>query len=63
VLAADEHPVVVEGNWDRDKVVMLSFASEADFASLPIPGVSEISGPASRNERFVVLVRGVTERK
>ena len=32
VLAADEHPVVVEGDWDRDKVVMLSFPSESGFS-------------------------------
>ena len=28
VLAADEHPVVVEGVWDRYKVVLLEFPSE-----------------------------------
>ena len=31
VLAADEKPQVVEGKWDREKVVLLSFPDEAAF--------------------------------
>jgi uncharacterized protein (DUF1330 family) len=31
VLAADEGPQVVEGKWDREKVVLLSFPDEASF--------------------------------
>jgi uncharacterized protein (DUF1330 family) len=31
VLAADESPKVVEGTWDRQKVVLLSFPDEAAF--------------------------------
>jgi len=31
VLAADESPQVVEGTWDREKVVLLSFPDEASF--------------------------------
>ena len=31
LLAADEHPIVVEGTWDRDKVVLLSFPDEAPY--------------------------------
>ena len=31
LLAADENPKVVEGEWDREKVVVLSFADEAAF--------------------------------
>lgn len=31
LLAADKHPVVVEGSWDLEKVVLLSFPSDADF--------------------------------
>ena len=30
VLAADEKPLVLQGQWDRDKVVMLSFPDEAE---------------------------------
>jgi uncharacterized protein (DUF1330 family) len=31
VLAADESPQVVEGSWDRQKVVLLSFPDETAF--------------------------------
>lgn len=31
LLANDEAPEVVEGTWDRDKVVLLSFADRAAF--------------------------------
>jgi uncharacterized protein (DUF1330 family) len=28
LLAADEHPVVLEGQWDKDKIVLMSFPDE-----------------------------------
>ena len=31
LLAADEHPRVLEGAWDREKVVLMSFPDEAAF--------------------------------
>jgi uncharacterized protein (DUF1330 family) len=31
LLAADESPQVVEGQWDRDKVVLMSFPDAAAF--------------------------------
>jgi len=31
LLAADEHPTVIEGNWDREKIVLLSFPDEDAF--------------------------------
>jgi len=31
VLVADENPTVVEGAWDGNKVVMVSFPDEASF--------------------------------
>lgn len=31
LLAADEHPTVLEGVWERDKVVLMSFPDEAAF--------------------------------
>ncbi|MGH3634050.1 MAG: DUF1330 domain-containing protein [Mycobacterium sp.] len=33
LLAADESPQVVEGRWDREKVVLMSFPDEAAFRS------------------------------
>ena len=38
LLVADEHPVVLEGDWPRDKVVILEFPDEAEalrFQSSP----------------------------
>jgi len=32
LLAADEKPTVVEGSWDREKVVLMSFPDEAAFS-------------------------------
>ena len=34
MLVADESPVLVEGQWDRDKVVLLSFPDETAFREL-----------------------------
>ena len=31
LLVADESPQVVEGQWDRDKVVLMSFPAEGAF--------------------------------
>jgi len=31
LLSADESPVVLEGAWDRDKLVLMSFPDEAGF--------------------------------
>jgi uncharacterized protein (DUF1330 family) len=33
LLAADESPQVVEGKWDREKVVLMSFPDEMAFRS------------------------------
>jgi uncharacterized protein (DUF1330 family) len=31
LLAVDEHPQVIEGSWDRDKLVLLEFPDEPAF--------------------------------
>src|SRR3977135_2089174 len=31
LLAADENPAVLEGSWDRDKVVLMSFPDQVAF--------------------------------
>lgn len=31
LLAADEHPAVLEGEWPGDKVVLMSFPDEPSF--------------------------------
>lgn len=44
LLAADEKPVVLEGEWPRDKAVVMSFPDEQQArAFLESPGYREIS--------------------
>ncbi|MFW6027313.1 MAG: DUF1330 domain-containing protein, partial [bacterium] len=44
LLAADENPSVLEGRWDGDKVVMMSFPDEQSaYAFLRSPSYREIS--------------------
>jgi len=31
LLAADEHPKIIEGQWKREKIVLLSFADDMAF--------------------------------
>ena len=33
LLSADEDPAILEGAWDRDKLVLMSFPDEAAFQS------------------------------
>ena len=45
LLAADQHPVALEGGWDRDKVVVMSFPSETSARNfLASPAYQEIAG-------------------
>ena len=50
LLSADEHPAVLEGAWDRDKLVLMSFPDEAAFrAWSELAGISgDIERPQSR---------------
>jgi uncharacterized protein (DUF1330 family) len=61
VLAADESPKVIEGNWDRDKVVVLSFPDEAAFSEwAESPEYQEISKDRKAgSEAVVLLVKGL----
>ncbi len=38
LLSADEEPVIVEGAWDRDKLVLMSFPDEAAFRASAFSG-------------------------
>jgi uncharacterized protein (DUF1330 family) len=60
LLAADEAPEVVEGTWDREKVVLLAFpdavafwewARSAEYQEIALDRVAAADGP-------VLLVRG-----
>lgn len=61
VLAADESPRIVEGAWDRDKVVLLSFPDEAAFREwADSPEYQEISKDRKAgSEAVVLLVKGI----
>ncbi|GIZ50191.1 DUF1330 domain-containing protein [Noviherbaspirillum aridicola] len=60
LLAADERPQVLEGSWERDKVVLMSFpdaASASAFSSSP--AYLEIAQDRKAGADAVVLmVRG-----
>jgi uncharacterized protein (DUF1330 family) len=60
VLAADEHPKVIEGVWDRQKVVLLSFPDEDAFWEWErSAGYQEIAKDRKAGSTAVVLlVRG-----
>ena len=61
LLAADESPQVVEGNWDRDKVVLMSFPDEAAFYGWArSPEYQEISKDRHAGaDTVVVLAKGL----
>jgi uncharacterized protein (DUF1330 family) len=57
VLAADESPKVVEGKWDREKVVLLSFPDEAAFWEWEqSPDYQEIANDRRAGSTAVVLL-------
>lgn len=61
LLSADEHPAVIEGRWDRDKLVLMSFPEEAAFRVGRLAGLSgNIKGSQSGRGRIVLLAKGFT---
>src|SRR5277367_1293005 len=64
VLVADESPLVVEGAWDGDKVVVISFPDEAEFrAWAESPEYLEIAKDRKVGAKSViVLVKGIPSR-
>jgi len=61
VLAADERPKVIEGEWERDKVVLLSFPDEVAFREwAESPEYQEIAKDRKAGaEAVVLLVKGI----
>ena len=61
LLAADEHPLVAEGAWDREKVVLFSFRDEAAFRRWAnSPEYAEIAVDRKAGSTGVVLlVKGI----
>jgi uncharacterized protein (DUF1330 family) len=57
LLAADESPQLIEGQWDRDKVVLMSFPDEAAFGLWSeSPEYQEISTDRRAGADSVVLL-------
>lgn len=63
LLAADEAPRVIEGEWDRDKVVLMSFPDEAAFREwAESPDYQRISEDRRAGaDTLVVLVQAMRE--
>ena len=57
LLAADEAPRVIEGDWDREKVVLMSFPDEAAFREWSeSPDYQRISEDRRAGAETVVLL-------
>jgi uncharacterized protein (DUF1330 family) len=57
LLAADESPQVMEGEWDREKVVLMSFPDEAAFRGfVQSPEYQDISKDRRAGADTVVLL-------
>lgn len=61
LLAADEQPQVLEGEWPHDKVVLMSFPDEAAYRDwADSPAYQEIARDRRAGARAVaLLVRGL----
>jgi uncharacterized protein (DUF1330 family) len=57
LLAADDRPLVAEGAWDREKVVLFSFGDEAAFRRFAeSPEYAEIAVDRKAGSSAVVLL-------
>src|ERR1700738_5102407 len=57
LLRADENPTILEGAWDRDKLVLMSFPDEAAFhAWADSPEYLEISKDRKAGAQAIVLL-------
>jgi uncharacterized protein (DUF1330 family) len=61
LLAADESPQVIEGRWDREKLVLMSFPDEAAFRGwAQSPEYQDISKDRRAGaDTVVLLVKGL----
>jgi uncharacterized protein (DUF1330 family) len=62
LLSADEHPLVIEGKWDCDKLVLMSFPDETAFRTWSdAPDYLEISRDRKAGaDGIVLLAKGFT---
>jgi uncharacterized protein (DUF1330 family) len=57
LLSADEHPAVLEGQWDRDKLVLMSLPNTAAYrAWADSPEYQEISRDRKAGTEAIVLL-------
>ncbi len=61
LLAADEHPLIMEGPWDNEKIVIMSFPSEQSAqAFLGSPAYREIAADRIAGaDAIALLVHGL----
>jgi uncharacterized protein (DUF1330 family) len=61
LLVADEHPVIMEGKWERDKVVIMEFPDEVAAQEFQTsPEYQEIAVDRKAGADAIVLtVRGI----
>ena len=61
LLAADEHPGVIEGQWNKDKVVLMEFPDRDTFTAWAnSPEYQEIAKDRlAAAQTVVLLVRGL----
>jgi uncharacterized protein (DUF1330 family) len=64
LLAADERPQVIEGDWDREKLVLMSFPDEPAFrAWAESPEYQAISKDRhAGSDAVVLLAQGIDAR-
>ena len=57
LLAADAMPQVIEGNWDKEKIILMQFPDEAEFKRWAFsPEYQEISKDREAGSEAVVLL-------
>ena len=57
LLSADESPLLLEGAWDHDKLVLMSFPDEAAYRAWgDSPEYQEISGDRKAGAQGIVLL-------
>ena len=61
LLAADEHPEVIEGQWEGDKIVLIAFPARETLTTWVIsPEYQEISKDRLAAAETTGILRGLT---
>src|SRR5215213_4375468 len=63
LLAADENPQIIEGNWNQEKVVLMKFPDQQSFEDWAFsPEYEEISKDRQAGSEAVVLLTHLTQK-